>query len=150
MTKLIAHRALMHGPDRALENHPEQIKLTLSQGFECEIDIWLHDNQLYLGHDEPTYHIGDGFLHQPGLWIHAKNLEALYWLTITKLNYFWHQNDDFTLTSHGYIWTFPGKELTSRSVAVLPEIHDPSLSNLNFQCFGICSDFVIDIAKKLN
>ena len=27
-----------------------------------------------------------------------------------SLNYFWHQTDDFTLTSHGYIWTYPGKK----------------------------------------
>ncbi len=150
MTKLIAHRALMYGPDRTLENHPKQIELALSQGFECEIDLWVHENQLYLGHDEPTYQTDEGFLRQPGFWIHAKNLEALHWLTFTNLNYFWHQNDDFTLTSHGYIWTFPGKELTDKSVAVLPEIYDPSLSKLNLKCFGICSDFVIDIAKKIN
>ena len=28
-------------------------------------------------------------------------------------NYFWHQNDKFTLTSKGYIWTFPGNKYSA-------------------------------------
>ena len=64
-----------------------------------EIDFeWLLDNSRYL-------------------WIHCKNLDALYALHAQEdLNYFWHQEDDFTLTSQGIIWTYPNKPITNRSV----------------------------------
>lgn len=146
--KLIAHRGLTDGPDLALENHPSNIQKTLSQGFDAEIDVRYIDNKWYLGHDTATYEIAYDFLLQPGLWLHAKNLEALCMFTADyKLNFFWHQNDDFTLTSQGFIWTYPNKELTPKSICVLPEWNDPKFDNLPTECFGICSKFVHKIHK---
>jgi hypothetical protein len=148
LTKLIAHRGLLEGPSKEKENSPEQITQTLNLGYDCEIDLWLVDNQLYLGHDEPTYHIGDGFLNKPGLWIHAKNLSALNWLTTTNLTYFWHQNDDYTITSNKYIWSQPGKPTTNRTIVVMPEWIDPNFENIQrLNCFGICSDYITKIQK---
>ena len=141
--KLIAHRGLMNGPDVNLENRPEQIFEALSQGYDCEIDLWVIDSKFYLGHDHPDYEIKENFLSQHGLWIHAKNLSALYYLSKTNLAYFWHQNDDCVITSNGYIWTYPDKELTDRSVRLLPEWKDPGLTTVvNNQCYAICSDYV--------
>ena len=78
-----------------------------------------------------------------GLWIHAKNLAALRWLTTTDLEYFWHQNDDYTLTSHNYIWAYPGQELTQRSIMVMPEWNDKTLNNArSVTCYAVCSDYV--------
>ena len=147
--KLIAHRGLTNGPDVNLENRPEQIELALSQGFDCEIDFWVVNSEFYLGHDRPDYPINKEFLSKSGLWIHTKNLAALRWLTDTSLCYFWHQKDDFVLTSNNFIWTYPGKELTRRSISVLPERHDPELKNIDINCYGICSDFVEAIRNKL-
>jgi len=42
-----------------------------------------------------------------------------------------------TLTSKGYIWTYPNKQLTDNSIAVLPKELDKSLN-----CYGVCTDFV--------
>lgn len=148
--KLIAHRGLTNGPDVNLENRPEQIELALSQGFDCEIDLWVINSEFYLGHDRPDYPIDKTFLNTFGLWIHAKNLAALRWLTDTGLYYFWHEGDKFTLTSNNFIWTYPGMELTQRSIAVLPEWHDPEFKNLPKNCYGICSDYVITIQEKVN
>jgi hypothetical protein len=64
-----------------------------------------------------------------------------------KLNIFWHQEDNFTLTSQGYIWTYPGKQLTKNSVMVMPEWSDPEFKNLNTDCYGICSDYISQIKK---
>ena len=36
-------------------------------------------------------------------------------------NFFWHQKDDFTITSQGFIWCFPGRVLDGKAIAVLPE-----------------------------
>lgn len=147
--KLIAHRGLVNGPNKELENSPEQIAFALGQGFDCEIDVWLKNGEWMLGHDGPVYPIDFEFLEQPGLWIHAKNLSALYVLTETELNCFWHQEDDFTLTRYGFIWTYPGKQLTKQSIAVMPEWNDPEFKNLNIECYGICSDFVQTIQTVL-
>jgi hypothetical protein len=143
--KLISHRGLIEGPNTTLENQPAVITYALQQGFDCEIDLWLVDNQLYLGHDNPQYHIGDGFLQKAGLWIHAKNIEAFHWLTSTDLNYFWHQNDWYTLTSHRFIWAYPGYTPTNKGVQVVPEMVDPELKNLDFNAYGVCSDWILKI-----
>jgi glycerophosphoryl diester phosphodiesterase len=39
--KLIAHRGLTDGPNKDLENSPEQILKAIDQGFDCEIDLWI-------------------------------------------------------------------------------------------------------------
>lgn len=143
--KLISHRGNLQGPQPDLENHPEQITRVLNQGYDCEVDLWLADHQLWLGHDQPQHKITRDFLEHPGLWIHAKNLDALVWLTTTDLNYFWHQNDDYVITSHHYIWAYPGRQLTARSVAVMPEWNYGHDETRQLECFAICSDFVAKI-----
>ena len=148
--KLIAHRGLINGPDKSLENHPDQILKVVELGYDCEVDFWVVNGEFYLGHDTYQYQIDEYFLLRLGnAWIHAKNLDALYFLSSSQksLNYFWHQEDDFTLTSQGYIWTYPGKVLTDRSVSVMPEWIDPNFINLNFNCFGICSDYISKIEQ---
>ena len=142
--KLIAHRGLVNGPNKNLENQPYQIRTVLNNGHDCEIDVWTFDGRLYLGHDGPQYSITEEFIEHPGLWIHAKNLEALsYCRSKTNLNYFWHENDAYTLTSKGYIWAYPGKPLTDHSIMVLPEWEDATLSNVkDANCYGVCTDFI--------
>lgn len=122
--KYIAHRGLFNGPDVNLENRPEQIKIALAKRYDCEIDVWKVKDEWFLGHDRPDYKVNEWFLHQQGLWLHCKNLDALHALKGSGLNYFWHQEDDFTLTSYHYIWTYPGKHLTNNSIAVQPEARD--------------------------
>jgi hypothetical protein len=141
--KLIAHRGLFNGPNPNIENKPEQIELAWSEGYDSEIDLWVVNAEFWLGHDEPTYPINKEWLARPGLWIHAKNLGALRWLTDTAHNFFWHQNDDYVITSHRWIWTFPEKELTQRSIRLMPEWHDPEFQTIkDTKCYGICSDYV--------
>jgi hypothetical protein len=149
--KLIAHRGLYQGPDKTLENRPDQILYAIDEGYDCEIDLWKTGNKLYLGHDIPQYEVTTQFLEQEELWIHAKNIDALYWLASTEAKYFWHQEDDFTLTSNGYIWTYPDKPLTNRSIRVMPEWKDPELKTiLDFHCYAICSDYVERIREIIN
>ena len=66
------------------------------------------------------------------------SIDALYKLRKLNSIHFWHQNDDYTLTSNGYFWTFPGKKLNFRSICVLPEL--AKYKNIN--CSGICSDYI--------
>jgi hypothetical protein len=146
--RLIAHRGLFNGPNKNTENKPEQILDALSQGFDCEVDLWVVNSEFWLGHDEPQYPIDKEFIQTYGLWIHAKNLDALYWLTDTSLWYFWHENDKFTLTSNKFIWTYPQQDLTARSIMLMPEWYNPSFSGIeNSQCYAICSDYVNKIRE---
>lgn len=140
----IAHRGLFAGPDEGIENDPEQIQEALQRGYDCEIDVWYKaDGEWWLGHDAPTYNVDYDFIAQDGLWLHAKNLAALYYLTGTPLNYFWHESDTQTLTSHHYIWTYPDRPLSKHSIMLLPEWTDPTLmSTKDVDCYGICSDYI--------
>ena len=51
---------------------------------------------------------------------------------------FFHQNDNVTLTSEGYLWTNPTHQLTEKSICVLPELQTIDIEG----CAGICSDYV--------
>ena len=149
--KLIAHRGLMRGPNAELENNPVQIVAAIMQGFDVEIDVRIKDHQFYLGHDQATYEISHAYLCNPSFWIHAKDHAAAEQLSHMRsqgadINFFWHQSDDRTLTSHGYWWTQPGKPLTSQSIAVMPEnkmnVDQLSSWSNTISCAGICSDYV--------
>jgi len=143
---LIAHRGNIDGAIPERENSPGYILEALRLGYHVEIDFWFVDGKFKLGHDEPQYDVPLTLLedYSNRLWVHCKNAEALLTLksidpTGSYINYFWHQEDDFTITSKGYIWTFPGKSLSYNSIAVMPEVVDEQdLSN----CLGICSDKV--------
>ena len=142
---LISHRGNINGIKSDLENKSEYINEALNQGFDVEIDVWWIDNQFYLGHDEPRYLVKEDFLRKSGLWCHAKNIDALNQMIDSEMTHcFWHQEDDVTLTSEGYLWTYPGKQLTSNSIAVLPE------GNVPDDIAGICSDYVAHLARGKN
>ena len=139
----IAHRGLFEGPDKHRENDPDQILLALELGYEAEIDLRVSENKLFLGHDEPQYEIKEDWLEGKKLWVHAKNKEALQWLYGKKLNYFWHEEDHYTITSMGYIWAHPKSLLFDQCIMVMPEHVDITLSNtVNVVCKGICSDYI--------
>ena len=140
MVVLISHRGNLNGPNKDKENHPIYIVNALRAGYDVEVDLWYKNNQLYLGHDDSQYKIDYNFLYEGNFWIHAKNIDAAYYLTHHKmLNWFFHNQDDCVLTSKGYLWTYIGKQLTPNSIAVMPEkVARPY--DLSF-CYGICTDY---------
>ena len=112
--KFIAHRGNLKGRDPDNENRPEYIDEAISQGFDVEIDVWFSGGYYLLGHDIPQYMVDLQWLLDRAeyLWCHAKNLDALHDLIqYPKLNVFWHQEDDYTMTTHNFIWTYPGKNI---------------------------------------
>jgi hypothetical protein len=141
---LISHRGNINGINKSRENHLSYINEALNYGFEVEIDVW-YDNGWWLGHDNPQYKFDVSQFHEK-LWCHCKNINALNEFCANvvyphKCRYFWHQNDDYTLTSDGHIWTYPGKPLGNyfNSIAVLPE----TVSNWDIsKAIGICSDYI--------
>lgn len=148
--KYIAHRGQTTGP-KTDENHPGLIEAALQKGYDVEIDLRMHNGKLYLGHDQCQYQIEETFLQNPKFWIHVKDKEALEWITQNKFyqyNYFWHENDAYTITSKGYIWAHPKSELTPNSIMVMPESIDPKMKNAFYaNCYAICTDYVDHIKK---
>lgn len=142
--KLISHRGNINGIVHKMENYPAFIDTALNAGYDVEIDLWLVGKQFYLGHDEPNHKISIDFLEERvnKLWIHCKNLDVLYNLSLERFgfNYFWHQHDEHSLTSHGIIWNYISSELTDRSICVLPELNQYK-GDIK-KCYGICSDFI--------
>tara|TARA_B110001454_G_C12513964_1_gene348073 strand:+ start:250 stop:678 length:429 start_codon:yes stop_codon:yes gene_type:complete len=137
---LISHRGNITGPNKEMENKPEYIEKTLKMGYDVEVDVWCFgDGGYWLGHDKPQYHVDESFLHNKKLWCHAKNIQGLYSMLEDSIHCFFHQEDDVTLTSKGYMWTYPGKDLTKNSIAVLPEkvrkLPPDSVA-------GVCSDYI--------
>lgn len=139
--KLIAHRGNINGPDPENENSPKYVESAIQQGYDVEIDLRVGVG-LQLGHDKSQYFIDSSWLNtfKDNLWIHCKDFATLTYLTERRFvgyNYFWHQDDDYTLTSQGYIWTYPGKDVSKNSVLV-----DLEGVNREADCYGICSDYV--------
>ena len=141
---LIAHRGNTNGPNPSMENNPEYINTAISMGFDAEVDVWLIDGKFFLGHDEPKYETDRYFLSRSGLWCHAKNIDALSSMIMAGIHCFWHQEDNYTLTSKGYIWSYPGSTLSPNSINVLPEWSN-EINKLKFlktdEVYGICTDY---------
>lgn len=159
---IIAHRGLVFGPNQSRENLPLQILQAIQCGFHAEIDIRFINGQWWLGHDEPQYLIDWEFLrrHRHRLILHAKDIPTMQklngmqhnsWINqITNhwsMHYFSHDQDELSLTSHGYLWHYPGKEpLGNRSIAVMPE-RAPKWQGLE-HCYGICTDYAMDCTYR--
>jgi hypothetical protein len=147
--KLISHRGNINGRIENYENHPDYIDDTIRLGYDVEVDIWVVNGVLFLGHDEPQYGIDINWINErkKRLWIHCKNIQAIefaYWFKDDEnLNFFWHQEDILTLTSRGYIWAYPGKQPIKNSIAVMPEIYKDDITD----CIGVCSDYISNYKK---
>jgi hypothetical protein len=139
----ISHRGNINGPNKKEENKPEYINVAIQNGYDVEIDVRFKNSQFYLGHDFAEYKVDESFLLNKKIWCHAKDVDALHNLKKINAHFFWHQQDDVTLTSKGYFWTYPGKLLTKNSICVLPEVG----KDKKIDCAGICSDFIKDYKK---
>tara|TARA_R100000805_G_C3557261_1_gene67241 strand:+ start:268 stop:708 length:441 start_codon:yes stop_codon:yes gene_type:complete len=140
---LISHRGNIFGINKEKENSPKQIEYVIKQGFDVEIDVWSYDFRWFLGHDYPEYEVNFNFIYDnsKNLWCHAKNLEALHSMCNSGIRCFWHENDDFTLTSDNKIWTYPLKNVTENSIIVCRNVFETK-RYYRQKIHGICSDFV--------
>lgn len=142
---LIAHRGNINGPNKEKENKPEYLLDAIKKGYYVETDLWvtetINGNSLHLGHDEPQYEIDIKFLLdiKDKLFCHCKNIKALKFIITyyPEIECFFHDVEDCVLTSKNKIWTNVGKELTERSICVMPE----RINQTPKSCLGVCTDF---------
>ena len=113
--RLIAHRGNLNGPNPLVENDPQRITYCIDEGYDVEIDVRYdhHTNMLWLGHDEPQHKVNWFWIagRRDRLWIHCKDVATLHEFSTktSGYNFFFHDKDDYTLTSKHYIWAYPGK-----------------------------------------
>ena len=167
--KLIAHRGNINGKNPNRENSISHIEKALKLGYDVEIDVWYINGEWILSHDNPhnkhattfVHKVNFDFITKPKLWLHCKNIEAMINLYTSGTNYFWHENDKYTITSEGHIWCFPNqpapamtmektfndlyennmgflKNMTNRlTIGVLPEVNKTDI----YQYDAICTDY---------
>jgi len=145
----IAHRGNYSGRNIERENTIDYIEEAISAGYDVEVDVWLINNQWHLGHDFPGEVIPLSFLERQCIWTHAKNLVGYVSLyNNSKAHVFWHNKDDFAITSKGIKWA-KTHVLTYDGVMVMPEFNDHHTSMIklgHLDPIGICSD---DFSKFL-
>lgn len=138
----IAHRGNTNGPS-IHENQPLYLLQAIDRGYDVEVDVRYISGHLWLGHDAAQYLLNDETLAKllGNGWFHCKNLEALEffaqrpWL---NANYFWHESDQYTVTSQGYIWAYP--EMPGGPNTVVLSID--SLPIMDLEVHGVCSDYL--------
>jgi hypothetical protein len=145
--KIISHRGNLYGPNPSTENSPDQLLRAIALGYDVEVDVWYVDGKIMLGHDHPQHEVDKQFINKiiNSAWFHCKNVQAMAFFDSQSLgyNYFWHQNDDYALTSHKILWTFPGLEVDDRCVVVMPEAYGKTRSEV-INYWGICTDYCIE------
>jgi len=155
----IAHRGNLYGPNPELENTISHIDSAIGQGFKVEVDVWNINGTMVLGHDYPSdsdifdnYVIDRFFINRSNrLLIHCKNGEALaHMIGMTvehgpAFEYFFHDSDDYTLTSQSSIVAYPDKhcplhiDVTPTTIAMMPERHNTDTTDFN----AICTDYPV-------
>jgi hypothetical protein len=146
---LIAHRGNLDGPISENENNPKSIDRALIEGFDVELDVWVLDNKIYLGHDQPNFNISIKYLEErkQWLWLHLKNFESAdYFVDEIGFNYFAHEIDPYVVTSKGFIWSYPGKCRSNKKIVLMPEWEVGDTLN---GATGVCTDYPIRYKAEL-
>ncbi|RLI47014.1 hypothetical protein DRO61_08515 [Candidatus Bathyarchaeota archaeon] len=151
MKRLIAHRGITDGNYSGKENLIHTIMESLSKGYEVEVDVRIYKGELYLGHDERQEKVSDlwssmtrnGMWLESNLWYHCKDSGSMDYFNKSSIsNYFFHDTDDFTLTSKGFIWTANLVGCYPNNTIVVAKNKEHTLSQSETNCYGICSPFI--------
>lgn len=145
----ISHRGNCNGLNPERENTHDYIDEAIERGYDVEIDIWLSNNTLWLGHDEPQYEVDANWLdnRKDKLWIHCKNFKAMNWFMPSDFRIFYHEKESYTIIkgTPNLIWAHELSEINWRCIIPLLSMEDinNNIKNTNINsCYGICSDYV--------
>jgi hypothetical protein len=141
---LIAHRGNFDGPNPNQENKLTYLEQAINNGYEVEVDVRMYKNKIYTGHDEPLDLLNSRWLKRfhNKLWIHCKDVQTLkYFGNSNQYNYFWHENDMFTITSNGFILSHVDNNINELSGKFVKINFNNKKINGNF--IGILSDHLI-------
>lgn len=142
----VCHRGNLYGPVKEMENNFGILLQRSTQGYHVEVDVWYHEQALWLGHDKPEYKITLEWLAKSKRrLIHAKDGPTLDYLLkesrrlALDLHVFYHTDEDYVLTNKGLVICYPGKPLLNGSLCMMPERATYTHEELQ-TCFSICTD----------
>jgi hypothetical protein len=142
----ICHRGNIKGPVKGLENNFGILIQRTLQDYATEVDIWYHENNLWLGHDRPEYKISlEWLVSDKRRLIHAKDGKTFEHLLqeagkrALDIHIFYHTEEDYVLTNKGLIICYPGKPLLEGSLCMMPERATYKREDLQ-KCFSVCTD----------
>ncbi len=149
MVRIISHRGNIMGPCPDKENRPSYIDCAIQLGYDVEVDIRYNNNEFWLGHDEPQYKIEMSWikLRKDKIWFHCKdqNSSVKFLELRDSYRFFCHKNDDYVLTSNGYIWVHD-LESNINEKCIIPLLSDNDISSYKGNNPGfICTDYVYKI-----
>ena len=141
---LIANRGNISGSNPTLENTPDYIDSVINQGYNAKVDLWYHNNKLFLGTKEPKTEIEWDWLKRNTdyLWINCMTVSTLSFLLEDgkAFNFFYNTTDPITLTSKGFPWSNTDQH-TSGTITYNTDIIDGVL--------GVCNDHVDKWSKQI-
>lgn len=152
MIHIISHRGNLNGSIPEKENRPSYIDCAIQLGYDVEVDIRLINEEFWLGHDYSQYKIDLNWinLRKNKLWFHCKDQHSVIKLLELGSDYkfFCHKNDDYVLTSNGYIWVHDlNSKITEKCIIPLLSKSD-ILSYKNDKPKYICTDYVNELKLK--
>ena len=120
------------------------------------------EDGIYLGHDNPNYKIDIDFItkNKDRFILHVKSFHSESDFVIKSLSKiykiahcFSHEEDNFTITNRGWIWSHPEMGFIPNSIFVLPEkfvsLNSREFMNKIYLLKGICTDFPLEINQIL-
>ncbi|HIL25929.1 MAG TPA: hypothetical protein EYG21_00825 [Nitrospinaceae bacterium] len=148
--RFIAHRGNLTGPNPLEENKLEYIDKAILEGYDVEIDLRTKNKRLFLGHDSPDYEVTLNWIsdRKENLWIHVKDYASLVVVMETDLKYFCHEQDKYTLTSNGYIWSHDLSNQMNKKciVPLLSKEAIRAYKQRNF--YAVCTDYILESIQK--
>jgi hypothetical protein len=139
----IAHKGNYAGQNVDRENTVEYIEEAIAAGYNVKVDAWLMEDKWMLGQHWPATEVPRSFFERPEIWTHAKNLVGYVSLyNNPKVHVFWHNKDDFAITSKGIKWARNYIE-TSDGIMSIAEDNQTMKGRINgklTQPLGICCD----------
>lgn len=152
---LISHRGNISGRKPELENSPGYILEVLRQGYMVEVDVRWSEVGLFFGHEPGkfSYPVDEVQLmtfepYAKDILFHCKNIEAFRKFQGSDWNFFFHDREDYALSSKEWIIShsklgnsYYFDDDTKGTVLMLPEIHGLSKDAVK-DCAGVCSDII--------
>lgn len=150
--RVIAHRGNLTGPDPEKENTWAAVRKCARLDIDAEIDFWVKDNRLCMGHDENNLEQVSLYQFRElkiNIYAHCKNLDALQFLgqnTPGNMIPFSHDVDDFVALRNGEIWAHPNylKNIKDKTMVIAMTWGEPVKEEL-LGFAGVCTDWPLEL-----
>lgn len=136
---IISHLGNIDGRRPEFENTPDYVNKALKLGWHVCVDVAFRNGGFILPTQRGFYPCPPAFFSKQRVWSRASDAETIDALCNINAHCFLVSQDFMSMTSAQFIWTLPPHSLSSRSIAVYPELADPDWLD-NFEPAGLCSN----------